>query len=107
MKCLKCGWSNSETAAYCQNCHSYLAELPGMESLNTFKSLILGLLIKSPKKIKIVGDKSLSRRDFSRVTIPLTKFGAKFYYKTKNKLPISILGSPSAKAIRYIENKFF
>ena len=29
----------------------------------------------------------------------------KFYYKTKNKLPLSILGSHSAKGIRYLENK--
>ena len=71
----------------------------------TLGRLILGLLIKSPKKIKIVGDKSLSKRDFSRVTIPLKKFGAKFYYKTENKLPLSILGSQSAKGIKYIENK--
>jgi len=71
----------------------------------TLGRLILGLLIKSPKKIKLLGDKSLSKRDFSRVTIPLGKFGAKFYYKTKNKLPLSILGSPSPKAIKYVENK--
>ena len=71
----------------------------------TLGRLILGLLIKSPQKIKIVGDKSLSKRDFSRVTIPLKKFGAKFYYKTENKLPLSILGSQSAKGIKYIENK--
>ncbi|HHZ78074.1 MAG TPA: hypothetical protein EYN57_03845 [Candidatus Lambdaproteobacteria bacterium] len=44
MKCLKCGWSNLDTAAYCKNCHAYLAEPPGMESLNTFKALILSLL---------------------------------------------------------------
>ena len=49
----------------------------------TLGRLILGLLIKSPQKIKIIGDKSLSKRDFSRVTIPLEKFGAKFYYKKK------------------------
>ena len=48
----------------------------------TLGRLLLGLLIKSPKKIKIIGDKSLSKRDFSRVTSPLEKFGAKFYYKT-------------------------
>ena len=71
----------------------------------TLGRLILGLLIKSPQKIKIVGDKSLSKRDFSRVTIPLKKFGAKFYYKTENKLPLSILGSQSAKGIKYIEDK--
>ena len=71
----------------------------------TLGRLILGLLIKSPKKIKIIGDKSLSKRDFSRVTIPLEKFGAKFYYKKKNKLPLSILGSKLPKGIKYIENK--
>ena len=49
----------------------------------TFGRLILGLLIKTPQKIKIIGDKSLSKRDFSRVTLPLEKFGAKFYYKKK------------------------
>ena len=71
----------------------------------TLGRLILGLLVKSPKKIKIIGDKSLSKRDFSRVTTPLEKFGAKFYYKTKNKLPLSILGSQSPLGIKYLENK--
>ena len=49
----------------------------------TLGRLILGLLIKSPQKIKLIGDKSLSKRDFSRVTIPLKKFGVKFFYKKK------------------------
>ena len=71
----------------------------------TLGRLILGLLIKSPTKIKIIGDKSLSKRDFSRVTVPLEKFGCKFYYKTKNKLPLSIIGSPLIKGIKYFENK--
>ena len=75
------------------------------QNSGTLGRLILGLLIKSPKKIKIMGDKSLSKRDFSRVTIPLEKFGAKFYYKIKNKLPLSILGSRSVKGIKYLENK--
>ena len=71
----------------------------------TLGRLILGLLIRSPKRIKVIGDKSLSKRDFSRVVIPLEKFGAKFYYKTKNKLPLSVIGSQSPKGINYIENK--
>ena len=71
----------------------------------TLGRLILGLLIKTPKKIKLIGDKSLSKRDFSRVTIPLKKFGAKFYYKNKNKLPLKILGSKSVEGINYLENK--
>ena len=71
----------------------------------TLGRLILGLLIKAPKKIKLVGDRSLSKRDFSRVTGPLEKFGAKFYYKKKNKLPLFILGSKSVAGIHYLENK--
>jgi len=71
----------------------------------TLGRLILGLLVKSPEKVKLIGDKSLSKRDFSRVTTPLEKFGAKFYYKTKNKLPLSILGTKSIKGIHYLENK--
>ena len=71
----------------------------------TLGRLILGLLVHSKKKIRLIGDKSLSKRDFSRVTNPLEKFGAKFYYKTKNKLPLTILGSQSAKGINYLENK--
>jgi len=71
----------------------------------TLGRLILGLIIKSPQKIKLIGDKSLSKRDFSRVTLPLGKFGVKFYYKIKNKLPLSILGCQSPKSIKYFENK--
>jgi 3-phosphoshikimate 1-carboxyvinyltransferase len=71
----------------------------------TLGRLILGLLIKSPKKIKLIGDKSLSKRDFSRVTVPLENFGAKFYYKIKNRLPLSIIGSKSVKGISYFESR--
>jgi len=71
----------------------------------TLGRLILGLLVKSPEKIRIIGDKSLSKRDFSRVTVPLEKFGAKFFFKRKNKLPLSILGTQSVEGIKYLENK--
>ena len=75
------------------------------QNSGTLGRLILGLLIKSPIKIKLVGDKSLSKRDFSRVTKPLQQFGAKFYYRKKNKLPLSILGSNSVRGINYLENR--
>ena len=71
----------------------------------TLARLILGLLIRSPQKIRLIGDKSLSKRDFSRVTIPLKKFGVKFYYKRKSKLPLLILGSKLESDIKYRENK--
>ena len=71
----------------------------------TLGRLLLGLLVHSNKKIKLIGDKSLSKRDFSRVTLPLERFGAKFHYKVKNKLPLTILGSQSIKGIRYLEDR--
>src|SRR5210317_771097 len=70
----------------------------------TFARLILGLLIHSKKKIKIIGDKSLSNRDFLRVIRPLEKFGAKF--KSNNgKLPIIIEGITNPKPIKFQELK--
>ena len=71
----------------------------------TFGRLILGLLIKSPYKIKLTGDKSLSRRDFSRVIRPLKEFGANFYPKKKSKLPIYIKGTNFVRPIKYFEEK--
>jgi 3-phosphoshikimate 1-carboxyvinyltransferase len=70
----------------------------------TLARLIMGLLVHSKNKIKIIGDKSLSKRDFLRVTKPLEKFGAKF--KTNlGKLPIVIEGTESPTPISYYENK--
>ncbi len=70
----------------------------------TLGRLILGLLVHCKEDIKIKGDKSLSRRDFSRVTIPLTKFGAKFL--TKNgKLPVIVKGTNKPRPIFYNEKK--
>ncbi len=70
----------------------------------TLGRLIMGLLIHSKNKIIINGDKSLSKRDFSRVTIPLKKFGASF--KTKSgKLPITVTGTNQPRPIKYYEKK--
>ena len=68
----------------------------------TLARLILGLLINSKKKIKIIGDKSLSKRDFSRVTEPLKLFGAKII-SNKKSLPVEIVGSEFLRPIKYIE----
>ena len=70
----------------------------------TLARLILGLLIHYRKNIKIIGDKSLSKRDFERVISPLKKFGAKFTYKQKG-LPLIIKGTKNPKAIYYFEKK--
>tara|TARA_B100000282_G_C31730579_1_gene490727 strand:+ start:799 stop:2124 length:1326 start_codon:yes stop_codon:yes gene_type:complete len=70
----------------------------------TLGRLVLGLLVHSKKKIRLIGDKSLSKRDFLRVINPLEKFGAKFK-SNYGKLPIKIQGTNYSKAIRYHENK--
>ena len=70
----------------------------------TLGRLILGLLIHSKKKMKLKGDKSLSKRDFLRVIKPLEKFGAKFE-SNHGKLPIKIQGTNFTKPIKYFENK--
>jgi len=71
----------------------------------TLGRLILALLIHSPKKIKLIGDKSLSKRDFSRVIKPLRKFGANFYPNNKTTLPISIRCKNFIRPINYFENR--
>jgi len=71
----------------------------------TLARLILGLLIKSPFKIKLVGDPSLSKRDFSRIIIPLEKFGVNFYPKNRFKLPLYISGNDFLRPITYHEKK--
>ena len=71
----------------------------------TFARLLLGLLIKCPYEIKIVGDPSLSKRDFLRIISPLEKFGAQFKYKNIGRLPLKILGSKFLKPINYFEKR--
>ena len=71
----------------------------------TLGRLILGLIINSSKTIKLIGDKSLSRRDFKRVASPLSKFGAKFKLKKNFSLPLTIQGSKNVKSIKYHETR--
>ncbi len=71
----------------------------------TLGRLIMGLLINTPNPIKIIGDKSLSRRDFKRIADPLSKFGASFKLKSHKNLPLIINGSSNLKSIKYVENR--
>jgi 3-phosphoshikimate 1-carboxyvinyltransferase len=71
----------------------------------TLGRLILGLLVDSPYKIKLIGDKSLSKRDFKRVAFPLSKFGAKFKLNKNKSLPLTIQGTNNLKPINYYEKK--
>ena len=71
----------------------------------TFARLLLGLIIKTPYKIKLVGDNSLSNRDFKRIADPLKEFGAKFELRNKNNLPLKVIGSEYLKPINYFEKR--
>ena len=70
----------------------------------TFARLILGLLVKSPFYIKLIGDKSLSQRDFERVILPLHALGANFKVNSRKTLPLQIIGSTFINPIHYSEN---
>jgi len=74
------------------------------QNSGTLGRLIMGILIDSPYKIKIIGDKSLSKRDFNRIAEPLKKFGAKIKL-TKKGLPLTIKGNKKLHPIRYLEQK--
>ena len=75
------------------------------QNSGTLGRLILGLLVSSPTTIKLIGDKSLSKRDFERVTRPLKKFGVTFKLNKNKGLPLTIKGSNKLKAINYLEDK--
>ena len=67
----------------------------------TLARLIMGLLVNTEKKIKIIGDKSLSKRDFSRIINPLKLFGTNII--SKGNLPVTIKGTKFLRPIKYIE----
>ena len=71
----------------------------------TLGRLILGTIINSPYKIKLSGDKSLSKRDFSRISTPLKKIGVNFYPSNKKNLPFFIKGSNNLTPINYLETR--
>ena len=70
----------------------------------TLARLIFGVLAKSNKTIVLKGDKSLSKRDFSRVIKPLKKFGLSFKL-SKNNLPLKFKGTNYLSPIKYEELK--
>ena len=47
----------------------------------------------------------MSKRDFKRVSDPLSKFGAKFKLKKNKNLPLEITGSSKLTPIKYVEKK--
>ena len=70
----------------------------------TLARLLTGLLVNIDSEIKIIGDKSLSKRDFKRVTEPLKLFGVNIK-STKGHLPLYIKGTKFLRPINYNENR--
>ncbi len=69
----------------------------------TLARLLASLLINIVCRVKITGDQSLKKRDMSRITKPLKKFGASIK-DNKGKLPIYFNKSKNLKPIVYTEN---
>ena len=70
----------------------------------TFARLLCGALAGDVKNVKIVGDNSLSKRDFSRVVKPLKLFGINIKTR-RDKLPVIVKGSKYLRPIYYKEEK--
>ena len=75
------------------------------QNSGTLGRLISGLLIDTPFPIKIIGDNSLSKRDFKRVAKPLSKFGASFNLRNSSNLPLTIIGSKKLKPIKFLKTR--
>ena len=75
------------------------------ENSGTLGRLLLGLIVNSHNTLKLTGDKSLSKRDFKRVTDPLSKFGVNFKLGISNGLPLKIKGNKNLQPIFYKENR--
>ena len=59
---------------------------------------------QSNLKVKIVGDKSLNKRDMKRIIEPLSKIGCNFFPKNKTTLPLTIEGTSMPLAQKHSEN---
>ncbi len=70
----------------------------------TLARSILGLCSGINNEIELIGDESLSKRDFSRVIKPLNLFGVNIKSK-KGMLPLNLVGSEFLRPIEYIEDK--
>ena len=75
------------------------------ENSGTLGRLILGILIDAKYPIRLVGDNSLSKRDFKRITDPLSQFGGVYKLKNKKNLPLKLIGTSNPKPINYFEKK--
>tara|TARA_Y100001970_G_scaffold275610_1_gene377097 strand:+ start:376 stop:1701 length:1326 start_codon:yes stop_codon:yes gene_type:complete len=105
---IKTSYQNKELTIYGKGINGYKYKknlVINAENSGTLGRLLLGLLIDSKYPIKLIGDKSLSRRDFKRIADPLSKFGAKFKLNKNKYLPLTVKGTSNFNSINYTESK--
>ena len=105
---IKSEFKNNECKIYGKGFNGYKYRknlIINAENSGTLGRLILGFLVNSFSTIKLIGDNSLSKRDFARISEPLSKFGAKFKLKNNRYLPLKMIGSKNLKPIKYFEKK--
>ena len=68
------------------------------------RMLIALLATQSNFKIKIYGDRSLNKRDMSRIIKPLSKIGCTFFPTKRKALPLTIEGTSVPLALNHVEN---
>ena len=70
-------------------------------ALDSFLTLIMGLVSTHPIKSVFVGDASLSKRPMGRVIDPLTEFGTEFELTSSEFFPIVVNGAKLPIPISY------
>ena len=68
----------------------------------TLARLLIGILSTTPNvQVKLQGDKSLNKRNMSKLIKLMNEFGAEFYPKNKSNLPLTIISSQMPVGIEY------
>ena len=68
----------------------------------TLARLLIGILSTTPGiQVKIKGDKSLNKRNMSKIIMLMNEFGASFYPKNKSNFPLKITSSEMPIGIKY------
>ncbi len=72
-----------------------------MGNSGTSTRLIMGILAGYDFVATLTGDNSLIKRPMARVTTPLQQMGAQFITRNGNRLPLTMRGAATPKAIEY------
>ena len=67
----------------------------------TATRLLMGILATHPFTSFMTGDASLRSRPMARVMTPLAQMGARFVARSKNRLPLAIIGTESPMPVTY------